>query len=356
MEKPNESVKILNMFTHPVFLVADGVITEANDAAVAKGFTVATTLSGFLEDTMQEYEAFHGGYLSLTVKKDVLDYLATVVASENGNVFHLRTSAMSAEFRTMALIAQQLRGPLSGVMMAAGSLLPLAVDSGDPDKAAQASQMNRNLYQLLREVSNLSAVQQISDGRCCSQLQQITGLIDEIMANAKTYTHKCKRTLEFTGLREDIQSLADSELIERALYNLVSNAVKFSPEESVVSAKLTRTGNKLRFSISNPISPDADRSNLFARFMREPGIEDGRYGIGLGLPLIQHVAAAHGGSLLMDLPEDNVVRFTMTLPIRQKTDAILRTPIISFDYLGGYNHALVELSDILSDEIYTGLF
>ena len=353
MERPNESLKILNMFTHPVFIVTDGVITEVNHAAEAKGFLAGAPVFDFLDDTLHEYENFKGGYLSLTVKKDGASYLATVVPSENGNAFHLRTSAMGAEFRTMALIAQQLRGPLSGVMNAADSLIPMAADSGDPDKASQAAQMNRNLYQLLRQISNLSAVQHITDGRCYNQVHQITGLIDEVMANAKIYTQQSKRTLEFTGLYEDIQCLADSDLIERALYNLVSNAVKFSPEESVVSAKLTRSGNKLRFSISNLITPDTDRNNLFARFMREPGIEDGRYGIGLGLPLIQHVAAAHGGSLLMDLPEKNKVRFTLTLPIRQNTDGVLRTPVITFDYLGGYNHALVELSDILSDELYS---
>lgn len=353
MEKPNESVKILNMFSHPVFLVSDGTITEANDAASTKGFVSGTIVSEFLADCRPEYEAFQGGYLSLRVNKDGFDYLATIVRSENADVFHLRSSSLSAEFRTMALIAQQLRQPLSGVMMAADHLLPLVVNSKDSENAAQAAQMNRNLYQLLRQISNLSAVQQITDGRCYSQVHHITALVDEVMDCAIAYTQQSKRTLEYAGLYEDIQSLADSELIERALYNLISNAVKFSPERSVISAKLARNGNKLRFSISNPISQDADKNNLFARFMREPGIEDGRYGIGLGLPLIQHVAAVHGGSLLMDLPEENMVRFTMTLPIRQNAENVVRTPVMNFDYLGGYNHALVELSDILSDEIYT---
>lgn len=353
MEKPNESLTILNMFTHPVFLVADGIIRVANDAAAAKGFAAGVAVCDILQDTLQEYEAFHDGYLSLTVNKDDMRYLATVVPSESGHAFHLRTSTMGAEFRTMALISQQLRGPLSGVMTAAEMLFPLAIDSGNPDKVSQAAQMNRNLHQLLREVSNLSAVQQIADGRCYSQVHNLTALIDEVMEKAKVYTQRSNRTLEFIRLHEDIQCLADNDLIERALYNLISNAVKFSPEKSTVSAMLVRSGNKLRFSITNAIAPDSDRNNLFARFMREPGIEDGRYGIGLGLPLIQHAAASHGGSLLMDLPEENTVRFTMTLPIRQNTEGVFRTPVIPFDYLGGYNHALVELSDILSDELYS---
>lgn len=352
MEKPNESLTILNMFTHPVFLVADGTIAVANEAAAAKGLTAGIAVCDILEDTLQEYEAFNSGYLSLTVKKDDIRYLATVIPSESGHAFHLHSSTMGSEFRTMALISQQLRGPLSGIMTAAEMLLPLAVDSGNPNNISQAAQMNRNLHQLLREVSNLSAVQQITDGRCYRQVHNITALIDEIMENAKVYTQRSNRTLEFTSLHEDIQCLSDNDLIERALYNLISNAVKFSPEQSTVSAKLIRSGNKLRFSISNAITPDADRNNLFTRFMREPGIEDGRYGIGLGLPLIQHAAASHGGSLLMDLPEENTVRFTMTLPIRQNTEGVFRTPVITFDYLGGYNHALVELSDILSDELY----
>lgn len=354
MEKPNESVTILNMFPHPVLLVKDGMIASVNDAATAKGFAPDTAISDLLTDALDEYQAYTGGYLSLTVAYKGIDYLATVIRSESGDVFHLGSANLSAEFRTMALIAQLLRQPLSGVMMAADSLFPAIAD--DPENKVQVAQMNRNLYQLLRNVSNLSAVQRMTEQQSCAyRTQNISGLICEVMERATAFADH-KRTLEFTGLYEDIHSLADSELIERALYNLISNAVKFSPENTVVSAKLTRVGNKLRFSIANQVSENLDRGNLFARFMREPGVEDSRHGIGLGLPLIQYVCAAHSGSLLMDMPEANSVRFTMTLPIKQSTDAVVRSPVLSFDYLGGYDHALVELSDVLSDSLYADLY
>lgn len=346
MEKPNESVKMLNMFLHPVFTVKDGVVIDRNNAASM--VEIGTPVSSFMADSLDEYQAYEGGFLSLTVNFNHIEHLATILRSEDLDVFHLISADLSAEFRTMALISQQLRKPLANIMSVADTLLPAITETSNK---SHANQINKHLYQMLRVVSNLSTAQKFAvQNNQPLQMQFLTGIINETMETAITLVAEDRKRLQFSSLCEDIQGTANPELLERALYNLVSNAIKFSPADSTVTAKLVRVGAKLRFTIQNDIEKDADLSNLYARFMREPGIEDGRYGIGLGIPLIQHTAVIHGGSLLMDQPEANKVRFTLTLPIRQDTEKTFHSPTtLFFDYLGGHNHALVELSDILSD-------
>ena len=350
MEKPNESVKLLNMFLHPVFTVKDGIITDCNYAAKVKQIPLGESLSAFIPDCMDEYQAYHGGFLSLPVKIEEDIYLATIVRTEDMDVFHLLTSDTTVEFRTMSLISQQIRKPLSNILCAADTLLP-AITSKESQE--QANQINKNLYQLLRTACNLSTAQKITAQEyALQQTEHLTGLINSVMESAVALVSQSRRDFQFTSLYEDIHGLADSELLERALFNLVSNAIKFSPADTAVTAKLVRSGNKLRFIIQNQIVPGTDLSNIFARFMREPGIEDSRHGVGLGIPLVQHVAAAHNGSLLMDQPAEDTVRFTLTITIQQNAQNILRSTPLMFDYLGGHNHALVELSDVLSDTIF----
>ena len=94
------------------------------------------------------------------------------------------------------------------------------------------------------------------------------------------------------------------------------------------------------------------RSSIFHRYLRQPGIEDSRWGLGLGMVLIRSAAASHGGTVLIDSPTGAGTRVTMTLAIRQRTEAALRSPILRVDYAGERDHGLIELSDSLPAALY----
>ena len=81
-------------------------------------------------------------------------------------------------------------------------------------------------------------------------------------------------------------------------------------------------------------------------------MEDGRYGIGLGMVIIRTAAAAHSGTVLIQHPKDAGTRITMTLPIRQDTDPMVRSDLLRVDYAGEQNHRLLELSDCLPASAY----
>ena len=91
---------------------------------------------------------------------------------------------------------------------------------------------------------------------------------------------------------------------------------------------------------------------MFSRYLRQPALEDSRYGIGLGMVLIRTAAANHGGAVLIDQPEGTGTRITMTLSIRQSKETVLRSNILRVDYAGERDHGLIELSDCLPAELY----
>ena len=92
------------------------------------------------------------------------------------------------------------------------------------------------------------------------------------------------------------------------------------------------------------------RGSVYSRFRRGPGIEDHRYGIGLGMVLIRAAAALHGGTVLLDQADGN--RLTMTIAIRESKDSMVRDNRLLVDYAGERDHRLIELSDVLPTEAY----
>ena len=121
-----------------------------------------------------------------------------------------------------------------------------------------------------------------------------------------------------------------------------------------MAAKLTRNGRMLRLSVTDSGSGIAQsvRSSVFSRYLRQPALEDSRYGIGLGMVLIRTAAAHHGGAVLIDQPEGVGTRITMTMSIRQSKQATLRSNVLRVDYAGERDHGLIELSECLPTELY----
>ena len=68
--------------------------------------------------------------------------------------------------------------------------------------------------------------------------------------------------------------------------------------------------------------------------------------------LIRRTAAQHGGTILLEHPEDCGTRITMTLAIRQNTETIVSSPTFRLDYAGGRDRRLLEYADSLPAKLY----
>jgi two-component system sensor histidine kinase MprB len=100
--------------------------------------------------------------------------------------------------------------------------------------------------------------------------------------------------------------------IDRAVANLLDNAGKFSPAQSVVDVTLTRKG---RFSVADrgPGVPESAIANVFDRFYRA---DEARAmpGSGLGLAIVKQVAEGHHGTVTISNRPDGGAIATLTLP------------------------------------------
>ena len=355
MEQIEGNIGMLDLITNPGFCVRGGVIIRVNDAARRRSIAEGTAIDGMLATGVQEYHDFQGGCLYLNVLVAGVPCGASVTCMEDFHVFLLEDDDDQAELQAMALAAQELRQPLSSVMTVADRLFPLADDESDPALQEQISRINRGLFQMLRIVSNMSDAYRYShDAAPRLETQDIASIMDELFSAAAPLIRHTGMELRFTGLTESVYCLVDEEKLERAVNNILSNAIKFTPKGGMIEARFTRRGTMLYLTVqdSGPGMPDNLRSNVYNRFRREPGLEDSRYGIGLGMVLIRSAAAMHGGTVLLEQSPDFGNRLTMTIPIRQRSQNTVRAGMLRVDYAGERDHRLLELSESLPADLY----
>lgn len=343
-----DALGMLDLITVPSFCVKENKIIKVNSAAALALFTEGMNILPLLDRAAEDYTGFSGGCLCLPLTYLDKAWNASVTRHQAADVFILE-DALQPELQVLALAARELRMPLSNAMLITDKLL----QSDDPALTESVSRLNRGLYQLLRIVGNMSDAGYPS-AQPEHTLHNMGMVMDEIVQKLTQLTESAGLQLHYTGLSETIYSLCDPRQLERALLNLLSNAIKFTPKGGTISIHFRRSNQMLCLSMEDSGSGIADEllRSIFYRYLRQPTIEDSRYGIGLGMVFVRTAATQHGGTVLIDKPEGTGTRVTLTLAIRQEgnrlREQILR-PIAS-----GYDTGLIELAEVLPASAYDG--
>ena len=346
MEEKKDLFGLLDLMIRPGFSVKENIIEKANPAAQALLILPGTDVRTLLLTGQEEYACFESGCLYLKLNLSTRGCGASVTRLEGRDIFLLDQESDDAELRCLALAARELREPLTSILLSSERLCRDA----DPEQTAR---LNRGLHQLLRIIGNMSDAG-VSSTVSRQETRDVTALFAELFDKARELVAHTGISLSYQGPREDILCLADGEQLERAILNMLSNAVKFTPRGGHIQAELTRRGNTLHLCIRDDGSGIADQilPSVFTRYLRQPGMEDSRFGLGLGMVLIRSAAANHGGTVLIDQPRGKGTRITMTMAIRQNSQPQLRSPILRVDYAGERDHGLLELSDCLPVSVY----
>lgn len=339
MEQQKKGIEMLELMPDPVFCVTGGVIVRLNTPARKLFLREGLPIAPLFASNSGDYEAFSSGMLYVTLVIYGQRFGASVVRVEHEDVFTLDQPFDSEELRAFALAARELRAPLSNAMLAAQCL---------PGNSDIKSKLTRNLYQLLRIVGNMSDAAGVSPV-FCPEAQNVTAIFQEIAEKAIALSDSTGHTLTYSGLNAPCICCLDRQMMERAALNMLSNALKFTPEGGTIALSLHRNGNQFRFSVSDSgsgISPQ-EQASLFRRYLRQPALEDIRHGIGLGMVLIRNTAAYHNGAVLVDHPESTGTRVTITFSSVPEDKVRVRSKLLSADYAGEQDHAMVELSEFL---------
>jgi signal transduction histidine kinase len=129
-------------------------------------------------------------------------------------------------------------------------------------------------------------------------------------------------------------TLLDAGLIDRLLWNLVDNAIRFAPPGGHVEVSTNRRGEELVLEVADdgPGVPAVDRERIFERFFRGDAARTatGSEGTGLGLSISRAIVLAHRGSITVTTSERGGALFRVRLPaISARAFDVRRAPVVS---------------------------
>ena len=119
---------------------------------------------------------------------------------------------------------------------------------------------------------------------------------------------------------DSCEMYADMAKLTQVVYNIMDNAIKFTPEGGLIRVRLVRSGRDaiLRISDNGPGIPKEDQPHIFDRFYRvDKARSRDTGGTGLGLSIVNQLVLMHGGSVSVQSDEGHGSTFTVELPIHQ---------------------------------------
>lgn len=355
MSEDKHIAETLNLITAPAFSVSRGNITQCNDAAQRLLFAAEMPISTLLQQNYDDYLQFDQGCLYVTLAHNDQLYSASVVRMEGSGIFILEEESDRIGLNTLSLTAANMRQPLSSMIASVANLTSSLEQNEDPKIRAQLQYTNRNLCRLHRMLCNMTDALQYSNGTSGHMVcQNVVSVVETIFQRSQQLCTESNIRFEYHVPKEDILCIIDENLLERGIYNVISNAIKFSGEGSVIQAQMFHRNNRIYICVKDQGSgiPPSIMNNVFKRYQRHPGLDDGRSGLGLGLVLVRCAAKIHGGTVLVDQPDQIGTRVTLSFPVRQHNHPLLRSTVTRIDYASGWDHSLLELSDVLPAQLY----
>lgn len=223
--------------------------------------------------------------------------------------------------RFLRHVSHELKTPLTAMREGASLLADGTVGSLAPEQREIVEILQGKSLQLQVLIERLLAVQREMDGlgRLQPESVHLSLLVNKILDD-----HRLSATSRNIGFRLDISPVrvsGDPEKLSTVLDNLVSNAIRHSPEGAMIDIRLYRQGDAALVEVRDqgPGIASADRENIFDWFYRgaaPPG--DQIAGSGFGLAIAREFVQAHHGSLNLLPEEGSGAAFRLTLPLAYK--------------------------------------
>jgi signal transduction histidine kinase len=228
-------------------------------------------------------------------------------------------AANRAKDEFLAMLSHELRTPLNAILGWAHILGTAALAKPAADRALETIVRNAKLQ--ARMVEELLDLSRIITGKLYLDVQEVyLGPILSQIVEATRPAAEAKRITVRTFLDPEVGPvLGDPDRLQQAIWNLVSNAIKFTPKGGAVEVKLDRVSSNARISIADNGEGIADDvlPFIFDRFTQgDSSPRRHHYGLGLGLAIVRHLVEAHGGSVSAhsDGPGHGAL-FTVRLPL-----------------------------------------
>ena len=252
-------------------------------------------------------------------------------------------------------VMRQLREHLAQLMLNV-QLLGREQSGQEAYRAERLGALNRALCRMLRLTDQLDLLRDIEADALpfFPMTLDLAGLCREVTAGAQSLLELAGKKLHFDSPLTSLLVSGDSELLQKLLLELISNAARAAAPGSTLKLTLSRRDGRAMLTLSGDGDRDDGRplGQLLAGDPPADRLPLPGEGAGLGLSVAQHIVFLHEGTLMMERREG--VNVTVALPLAP-SGAPLSVRAPEKKYGGGLSAELVELADLLPDAAFSAL-
>jgi signal transduction histidine kinase len=233
------------------------------------------------------------------------------LALEKAQIFQQREEFLS-------MTAHDLRAPLTAIKLSAGLLETSLPAELPPPLKNLASNISRNSERLNNLLEDLLELNRLEQGRVKLRPEKLE-LTEAIAATMHTLIPLFEEKTQTFSFERPAQTLwiwADRRRFEQILVNLVVNAHKYAPENSLIQIKLLVEPNWITIGVKDngPGIPLEEQQHIFDRYYRRV-IHELSSGSGLGLPIVRLLVELHGGQIRVESEPGKGSTFYLKLPL-----------------------------------------
>lgn len=259
--------------------------------------------------------------LEETVEKRTISLRVITDELQKKNQQLLEASQLKNQFLAMA--AHDLRNPI-GVIRGYADFLAEEMAEANNTSSKEILEKCRSLCDFMIDLLNeLLDISQIESGKVNLKLQETecNQLVESAVAMHRAYAAKKKIKIEFIGYADLPKIELDVRRMEQVLDNLISNAIKYSFENTKVTIELTMIANELILSVRDQGQGirDSELSKLFKPFSRASSLTTGgERSTGLGLAIVAKIIQEHQGRVWVESSWGQGSSFFIAIPIKRQ--------------------------------------
>ncbi len=218
--------------------------------------------------------------------------------------------------RFVSMASHEFRTPLSTILSSVSLI-------GRYTETTQQENRDKHIHKIKSSVTHLTGI--LNDFLSMNKLEEgktkpifedfdICELIKEITEELKTIVKK-GQTLQTICAFEQKMVRSDIKIVKNIMINLISNAIKYSPEDAEILCHLNRNDQEISFSVTDKGIgiPEDEQKHLFDRFFRASNVTNIE-GTGLGLNIVKGYVEILGGNISFESTRYVGSKFTITIP------------------------------------------
>ena len=242
---------------------------------------------------------------------------------------HKHLEAMQKEF--VANVSHELRTPLTTIKSYAETLMDGSVD--DPETAQRfLSVINHEGDRMTALVQDLLELSKLDNSQITFTMIQLNleHLVDESVDKYRMHAKQKRQSLLYHPPGFDCKIIGDMNRIEQVLKNIVTNAVKYSPEEALIEVGISQKSKYyvVRVSDNGFGIPKEELHRIFDRFYRVDKARSREMGgTGLGLAIAKEIMEQHGGKIEVKSEFGRGTTFDLYFPKTKKSVDLPATAI-----------------------------